>query len=67
MSDLKEIINLLPKKRKGRELTMSYDNIGWFVGYPNGEGDFSVELYAIDKDIEGACLNLLSQIDGEKS
>ena len=66
MSDLKEIINLLPKFRGGRELTLNYDKGGqWYVGYPNETFDFSVDLYASERDIEGACLNLLSQIDKE--
>ena len=67
MSDLKEIINLLPKRRKGRELTLNCDFSGyWYAGFPNKEGDFSIDLYAAERDIEGACLNLLSQIDEEK-
>jgi hypothetical protein len=67
MSDLKEIIGLLPKIRKGRELTINYDKAGWwYVGYPNLEWDFSIDLNATDKDVEGACLSLLSQIDKEQ-
>jgi hypothetical protein len=67
MSDLKEIINLLPKKRKGRWLTIAYENSYWYAGYPNLEGDFSTDLYASEQDMEGACLHLLSQIDAEKA
>lgn len=70
MSDgLKEIIRLLPKLRGDRELTLQYDITGrwWYVGYPNLDGDFSIDLYANDDDIEGAALNLLSQIDSEKT
>lgn len=68
MSDLKEIISLLPKTRKGRELTINYDKTGyWYAGYPNEEWDFSIDLYADDEDIEGACLHLLSLIDAEKA
>jgi len=66
-SDLKDIIRLLPKIRSGRELTLNYDKSGWwYVGYPNLEWDFSIDLNATDRDVEGACLNLLSQIDSEK-
>lgn len=68
MSDLKEIIGLLPKVRKGRELQLAYDKLSggsWYVGYPNMEGDFSIDINARDYDIEGAALNLLSQIDNE--
>lgn len=66
MSDLKEIISLLPGVRKGRELTINYDVTGWwYAGYPNSNWDFSIDLYAADRDVEGACLNLLSQIDKE--
>lgn len=69
MSDLKEILNILPKLRKGRELTLNYDKIShsWYAGYPTNEGDFSIDLYAVDVDPEGACLNLLSQTDKEQS
>lgn len=65
MSDLKEIIKLLPGVVKGRELTLALDksNHCWYVGHPNLDGDFSVGLYACDRDIEGAALNLLSQFD----
>jgi len=65
MSDLKEIVNLLPKLRGGRELTLQYDKLShcWYAGYPNLDGDFSIDLYATDRDIEGAVLNLLSQAD----
>lgn len=67
MSDLREIIGLLPKSRGGRELTINYDKQAyrWYAGYPNKEWDFSVDLYAVDTDIEGACLHLLSEIDNE--
>ena len=68
MSDLKEIIKLLPKIRGRREFTINWDRSGlWYVGYPNIDWDFSIDLYATDRDIEGACLNLLSQIDKEQS
>lgn len=67
MSDLKEIIKLLPVSRSGRELTLNHDKDGyWYAGYPNLDWDFSIDLYATDRDIEGACLKLLSQIDEEK-
>lgn len=66
MSYLKEIVILLPKIRSGRELTINYDKSGyWYVGWPNENWDFSVDLYANDKDIEGACLHLLALIDKE--
>lgn len=65
MSDLKEIIELLPNTVQGRELTLALDktNHMWYVGHPNLEGDFSVGLYGWDVDIEGAALSLLSQLD----
>jgi hypothetical protein len=65
MSDLKEIIKLLPEMIEGRELTLALDKSDhyWYVGHPNLKGDFSVGLHACDKDIEGAALNLLSQFD----
>ena len=68
MSDLKEIVTLLPKLVKGRELTLNYDISGqWYVGHPSIDGDYSVGLYATDMDIESAVLNLLSQFDKLKS
>lgn len=67
MSDLKEIIRLLPKIRSGRELTINYDKSGyWYAGWPNEDWDFSVDLCADDRDVEGACLHLLALIDEEK-
>lgn len=69
MSDLKHIVTeLLPKIRGGRELTIVYDKTGrwWYVGYPNLDGDFSIDLHATDEDVEGAALHLLSQLDEEK-
>lgn len=64
---LKEIIELLPKLVKGRELTLNHDktNHMWYVGHPTIDGDFSVGLYGWDRDIEGAALSLLSQLDKE--
>lgn len=68
MSDLKDIINLLPKTVSGRELTLNFDKTGrmWYVGHPTLQGDFSVGLYGWDVDIEGAALSLLSQVDEQK-
>lgn len=65
MTDLKEIIELLPKIVEGRELTLNFDksNHFWYVGHPNRDGDFSIGLYGSERDIEGAALSLLSQFD----
>lgn len=65
-NDLKEIIKLIPKMRNGREFALIYDKSGyWYAGYPNRDGDFSIDIYADDKDIEGACLNLFIQTDAD--
>lgn len=68
MTDLKEIIELLPKVIEGRELTLNFDKTGrmWYVGHPNLDGDYSVGLYGWDSDIEGAALELLSKFDNQK-
>ncbi len=66
-NDLKEIISLLPKVVKGRELALQFEktNRMWYVGHPDLSGDFSIGLYAADEDIEGAALHLLSKFDKE--
>lgn len=68
MSDLKRIIELLPKVVEGRELSLVYDKreFSWYTGYPNKDGNFSVGLYGFDSDIEGSALSLMSQIDEQK-
>lgn len=68
MSDLKEIIKLLPKIVEGRELALNFDksNHLWYVGHPNKDGDFSIGMYGSERDIEGAALSLLSQLDALK-
>lgn len=69
MTDLKEIIALLPNTVEGRELTLTLDksNHMWYVGHPNRDEDFSIGLYGWDRDIEGAALNLLAQFDKQKA
>lgn len=69
MTDLKEIIELLPPVVDGRELTLALDKHDhyWYVGHPNLDGDFSVGLNGCERDIEGAALSLLSQLDKQKS
>jgi hypothetical protein len=67
MTDLKEIIELLPSSVDGRELTLCLDKTGyWYVGHPNLDGDFSIGLMASERDIESAALSLLAQFDKEK-
>lgn len=69
MSDLKKIIELLPDVVNGRELTLAKDISDgyWYVGHPDLYGDFSVGLNGCDRDIEGAALSLLSQLDNERT